>query len=102
LDQNDANLTEEKRDSLLERYYQICDRIVGSEHLYRIIYNRKEKSLAIQLLDRGVSSPESLRSLKERWIDYVDEYVKTETIAKDFLPKKPIFLTRLLAEIKLG
>ena len=91
---SDQKTTDGRHEALLDRYYDMCDRIVGPEYLYRISYEPKERRLSIQLLDRGATSPESLRSLKERWVDYVDEYVKLELTGKDLLPKRPVFLSR--------
>jgi paired amphipathic helix protein Sin3a len=91
---NDQKAADGKHEALLDRYYDMSDRIVGSEYLYRISYESKERRLSVQLLDRGATSPESLRSLKERWVDYVDEYVKLELTGRDLLPKRPVFLPR--------
>jgi len=75
-----------------QNYQMAVEHLVADDYYFKLIYNRKESQLGIQVLSKQGGNRE-LNAVEERWSRYVDQYMKMDS-PSSYVPKYPVFLKR--------
>ncbi|XP_033099647.1 paired amphipathic helix protein Sin3a-like isoform X2 [Anneissia japonica] len=90
------------RAGLETSYQKKAEQLMADENCFKLIYSKAEHKVTIELLDTEEDHSEDPVEV-EKWSDYVEKYVNTETTSTELreqLAKKPVFLPRNIRQTR--
>ncbi|XP_071943532.1 paired amphipathic helix protein Sin3a-like isoform X2 [Antedon mediterranea] len=90
------------RAGLENAYQKKAEQVMSDENCFKLIYSKADDKITIELLDTEEDHSEDPVEV-EKWSDYVEKYVNTETTSTELreqLAKKPVFLPRNIRQTR--